>query len=593
MTWTLRVAMTVLVASAAAHATTVDDFRRGTVVTLVKTEAQLHISTFWKDFFIANTATGEVCLNKQSGSLDVAVDLSSFGLPVTVPFVGTLVTANSVRLVANQTINQCLSLGGQAAFVKSISGTLTLHFTALPEPVAGTCAPDLSERFAIIGGGETDTENQLVVEAESDCNNDLGTVDAHIVAHDLKANGLSGRALPPPPLAIASFDSEQTFICPAPSKPLTVPGALQLNQKAPTGGWSFALWSSEPAIPAQPSTLLVSAAQSQAHFSTVVPKGWLGTYTLSTSGQGLFGKHEVTVSNDPNCRVVTVLPPKLPSCLPCLYGERLRWEKPSGIISQSEKGAVYSTAPSLAGVAGYSVVDGAVTGHFIDSGGAVSTFPDVQFIDLNDSGLAVGTMSDPRRGGRPVLLLPGGSLRSLETPSGVGEARWVDAEGNIGGWVASSSGLRQPAIWSAERLRLLPLAEGADGAVVSLDDDGLAAVVFRDASGKTGSYTYDLKSGEKRDLPLPPSTLLDDAVGVEVVGATTLGVAGHYVRRTGERVPFLDFGMGAQLVAPILDARVTVDRLIGLGPAGQLIAHGTLDGQAQDMVLQTQSGVLR
>jgi hypothetical protein len=65
------------------------------------------------------------------------------------------------------------------------------------------------------------------------------------------------------------------------------------------------------------------------------------------------------------------------------------------------------------------------------------------------------------------------------------------------------------------------------------------------------------------------------------------------VRRTGERVPLLDFGMGPQLIASLLDARMTVDRLIGLGPLGQLIAHGTLDGDAQDLVLQTQTGVTR
>jgi hypothetical protein len=160
MAWTPRAAMAVLITSAFAHATTVDDFRRGTSLTLKTSEAQLHLVTALGDQSAANTATGEACVSKSTGSLDVDLDLSPYGLPVVAHFVGSAPTPNTIRLVVNQSVNQCLQLGGNAAFVKSLSGVLTLHLSGLAEPVASTCAPDLSQRFTVLGGGETDTENQ-------------------------------------------------------------------------------------------------------------------------------------------------------------------------------------------------------------------------------------------------------------------------------------------------------------------------------------------------------------------------------------------------------------------------------------------------
>jgi hypothetical protein len=580
--WTTTLLVMGLLASSA-HATTIDDFRRSTSVTLTSASAQLHITGPLTDEEKTSSSGGTLCMTKPAGSLDVDVNLSALGLPLTLHFSGTAPQPNHVRLAVDQLVNQCLSLPGGSAEVERVRGVLTLRLYGLADPFPAQCGGgEHSQTFAVNGGGEGDPDNYLIIDADPLCS---GIFSGKAVVHDIRLRGESGAPPPDLPVLISSFTSEQTFICPPPNKDVVIPGELRLQNPAPSGGAVFSLHSSDPQVLTWPPAVTIARGYSGATFTTRIPKGLTGDFVITAQGpQGALGQHVISVTYDPLCRVVHHLPRPVSTCLPCLYGAKMRAGKPAGIIGVSSGGDVlYSSAPVELGAAGYGTSNGRSMGY-ARVGLSTVEFPDTRLLDMNALGVAVG--ADVRAvTPTPVRALAAGQLEELDSLSGVGEARFVDDDGNAVGWVADALGARHAALWVDRALTLFELPRTAvSSEAVSLADDGTVVVTYRTAAGGTGSLLFNLADrGPRsfREVDVPAGW-----TGVELVGANTSGVAGHLIGFHGEREPFLDFGAGVQLVRNLLDPGVDVTELKGLGPANELIARGVLDGTPQDFVLR-------
>lgn len=175
-----------------------------------------------------------------------------------------------------------------------------------------------------------------------------------------------------------------------------------------------------------------------------------------------------------------------------------------------------------------------------------------------------------------------GQLTLLPSPSGLGEARVVNNEGAVGGFVLDNNNQRA-ALWRWGKLQVLHPQGALQSEVVSLSEDGLAVVSAISANGQTQGFTFDLQRQSLKAWPTPAGY-----DGVEVIGATRAGlVAGNLITK-GVREPFIDFGAGVQVLSKLSNQGFVVDRMISLDAAGALLASITIKGVTKIQLLEVQ-----
>ena len=563
-----------LTLAALGHATPAEDFVRGAKVELINSSADLHINAgiLYDERSAVMQSPAAVCIDKLAASSQVDIPFSGFGIPVTVRFTATPIDATHLRLTANQDINQCVTLRGADRRIKHVTAVLTATLDPFRVPTAGTCAPDFGQNLTIRGGAEGDADNYLHFDVDSGCSG--LTVGAGVDVYNVTIDALAGALPPAMPLTVASFTADRTLVCPSPSRPLTVRGALQLRYPAPYAGATFAISTSDSTLVPSSPTLTIPPVEQRGSTSVVVPAGYVGSFHFDATSAGVTtSSNDVLVVNGlpvfgGKCRMPSLAKERrdlLGVCLACDFRGRIRQRTAAARVAQSAKGSAYLSAASLAGTAGASTLDGPLTGLLNVFGKSMSV-AGVSFTDLSDHGVAIGTAIDPQtQTHSPVLW--NGALKYLPSPSGWGEAHVVNESGAVGGWVLDLKNVQQAALWDSGTLSSLHPQGMLQSEVVALGDDGLATVQAWDTKGFPRGFLFDSWKKSMTAYPVPQGY-----DGVELVGATREGlVAGHLLRK-GVRSAFIDFGAGVQLLDGLAKG-FTIVRLISLDADGLLLAE--------------------
>ncbi len=590
MNWKRSLLAAALCAAGTSTATPAEDFARGSSVEMFAATAGVHTTgPFGFDRRDPAMSSGAVCFTKAPGSFNLDFDMTELGLPITVQLIGTPVGENQVRFTVDQTLNQCVTIQGADRRVKRVTGTITANLSNFVEPMPGTCAADFAQNLQVMGGPEGDTENQLHITVDSGCGD--VTIGGDVVVHDITIDAVSGLAEPEFPVEVASMTLDRTVICPAPARDVRVRGELRLRNPAPRLGAIFTMNSNVTGVPITPDPLGFARGEFARRFTSTVPAGFLGTYTVTANGPGSVAASSNIVVADGfavfggACRFPKALlwRETFGDCLACNFKGRLRLRRPASTLARSSKGIAYRSAASAAGAAGYSTLEGKLEGILTDAHGTiVKRIADVQLFDMNDPGLAIGTFIDPQKQSHaPVHFKLGGQLAWLPSPSGYGEARVVNDAGAIGGWVLDTRNVQQAALWENGQLLSLHPQGALQSEVVSLSDDGLATVVATLPSGQVVSSTFDTVKRKLQSFKVPAGY-----DGVELVGATNEGLYAGHLMNKGARVPFIDFGVGVQLLNQLSTNGTTVDQLISLEADGALLVNATFKGDAKILLLE-------
>ncbi len=559
--------------AAASRATPVEDFIRGTNVELNGAMAELH-GAFINSSVMSTTP---VCSTKAMNSANVSIVIAG----VTVPFTGTVLDATHMRFTVDQTMSQCVNFNGDQVLIEKITGQITAQLNESLDPIVGTCANDFAQNIQVVPA----PGDSLAIDAKLGCSGSILGDTVHVT--NITLDGLSGLHEPVGPLSVRQIHFERTFVCPAPARELFLPGTLRLRDFAASPGASFSLTTSDPMnVGAAPSPLFIPTRGIEAPIAAIIPAHYTGTFTITaTSGAASGTSAEITVTNPyigTVCRIPKTLiwRPTFGECIACDWRGRLRRGWAAGELSRSGMNTYYSSAPSMFGTAGYSTLDGPLVGYIRYFDGTPIAYQlNTQFFDVSDFGTAAGTAISTINAAHSPVKYEWGSVTPLATPIGLGEARFVNNDGVIGGWVIDGSNANLASLWTSAGLQIIHPTGAAHSRVVALTDDGLASVQGIDSNGNGIAAVYDLDTATLTPYPTPMGW-----EGVELIGASRDGtIVGNLISK-GAKYPFVDGGGGVQLLSSINPTAIVIQRVISLGTDGAILVAANDNGTPRTLL---------
>lgn len=558
----------------ASWATPVEDFIRGANVEINGAMAELH-GTFINS---SVTSTTPVCSTKAANSADISMVIAG----VTVPFTGTAIDATHMRFAVDQTMSQCVNFNGTQVLIEKITGQITAQLNQSLDPIVGTCANDFAQNIQVVPA----PSDSLAIDVKLGCSGSVLGDTVHVT--NITLDGLSGLHEPVAPLSVRQIHFERTFICPAPAHDLILPGTLRLRDFAASPGASFTLTTSDPlnGVVAAPSPLFIPTRGIEAPIAAIIRAHYTGTFTVTaTSGAASGTSADITVTNPyigTFCRIPKTLiwRPTFGECTSCDWRGTLRRGWAAGVLARYGPNIYYSSAPSMFGTAGYSTLEGPMLGYIRSFDGTPVAYQlNTQFFDISDFGTAAGTAIDPSTSVHSPVKYEWGSVTPLATPIGQGEARFVNNDGVIGGWVIDGSNAQLASLWTSSGLQIVHPIGAAQSRVVALTDDGLASVQGIDSNGNGVAAVYDLYTST-----LTPYATPIGWDGVEIIGTSRDGTIVGNLLYKGAKSPFVDGGGGVQLLSSINPTAIVIQRVISLGADGAILVAANDNGTPRTLL---------